>query len=217
MEKIQYTKEWLEKTCAESYSLAEVLRKSGRSGGGAQQTLKKKISEFGIDTSHFTGQLWSKGKTATTDPRLARAVENSEKYSLEEVFCKDSPVAQKVLREYLKRHNLIPYVCDNCGCDGNWQGGIISLELDHRNGINNDNELDNLHYLCPNCHALTETYRGKNKKTQISETIPEEEFVEALKTTSNIRQALIKIGLAPAGANYARAKNLIEWYQIVQK
>lgn len=217
MEKIQYTKEWLEKTCAESYSLAEVLRKSGRSGGGAQQTLKKKISEFGIDTSHFTGQLWSKGKTAATDPRLAKAVENSEKYSLEKVFCKDSPVAQKVLREYLKRHNLIPYVCDNCGCDGNWQGGIISLELDHQNGINNDNELDNLHYLCPNCHALTETYRGRNKKTQVSETIPEEEFVEALKTTSNIRQALIKIGLAPAGANYARAKNLIEQYQIVQK
>lgn len=217
MEKIQYTKEWLEKTCAESYSLAEVLRKSGRSGGGAQQTLKKKISEFGIDTSHFTGQLWSKGKTAATDPRLAKAVENSEKYSLEKVFCKDSPVAQKVLREYLKRHNLIPYICDNCGCDGNWQGGIISLELDHQNGINNDNELDNLHYLCPNCHALTETYRGRNKKTQVSETIPEEEFVEALKTTSNIRQALIKIGLAPAGANYARAKNLIEQYQIVQK
>lgn len=217
MEKIQYTKEWLEKTCAESYSLAEVLRKSGRSGGGAQQTLKKKISEFGIDTSHFTGQLWSKGKTAATDPRLAKAVENSEKYSLEKVFCKDSPVAQKVLREYLKRHNLIPYVCDNCGCDGNWQGGIISLELDHQNGINNDNELDNLHYLCPNCHALTETYRGRNKKTQVSETIPEEEFIEALKTTSNIRQALIKIGLAPAGANYARAKNLIEQYQIVQK
>lgn len=217
MEKIQYTKEWLEKTCAESYSLAEVLRKSGRSGGGAQQTLKKKISEFGIDTSHFTGQLWSKGKTAATDSRLAKAVENSEKYSLEKVFCKDSPVAQKVLREYLKRHNLIPYICDNCGCDGNWQGGIISLELDHQNGINNDNELDNLHYLCPNCHALTETYRGRNKKTQVSETIPEEEFVEALKTTSNIRQALIKIGLAPAGANYARAKNLIEQYQIVQK
>jgi hypothetical protein len=49
--------------CAESFSLAEVLRKAGRKGGGSQQTLKKKIQEFNIDTSHFTGQLWNKGKT----------------------------------------------------------------------------------------------------------------------------------------------------------
>ena len=58
-----YTKEWLEQLCAESFSLAEVLRKAGRKGGGSQQTLKKKIQEFNIDTSHFTGQTWNKGKS----------------------------------------------------------------------------------------------------------------------------------------------------------
>jgi hypothetical protein len=64
MSKLQpYTKEWLEQLCAESYSLAEVLRKAGRKGGGSQETLKKKIQEFNIDTSHFTGQTWNKGKT----------------------------------------------------------------------------------------------------------------------------------------------------------
>ena len=40
--------------------------------------------------------------------------------------------------------------------------GIISLEIDHINGDNNDNRIENLHYLCPNCHALTDSYRGKN-------------------------------------------------------
>lgn len=154
-----YTKEWLEQLCAESFSLAEVLRKAGRKGGGSQQTLKKKIQEYNIDISHFTGQLWNKGKTSKDDPRI----KGNEKYSLEEVFIQNSPVTQKVLRGYVERHNILEYKCQKCGCDGNWQGGMISLEIDHINGDNKDNRIENLHYLCPNCHALTETYRGKNK------------------------------------------------------
>lgn len=67
------------------------------------------------------------------------------------------------MRGYVERHNLLDYKCQNCGCDGNWQGGLISLEIDHIDGDNSNNELSNLRYLCPNCHALTETYRGKNK------------------------------------------------------
>ena len=57
-----YTKEWLQKLCEESRSYNEVLVKAGRKiAGGSQSTLKKKIKEFGIDISHFTGQGWSKG------------------------------------------------------------------------------------------------------------------------------------------------------------
>ena len=149
----KYTKEWLEELCKNSYSLAEVLRKAGRKpGGGSQTTLKKKIEEFNIDTSHFTGQLWNKGKTKENDERIAQQSSNQEKYSLEEI-----------MRVYVERHNLLEYKCVNCGCDGNWQGGLISLEIDHINGNNKDNRLSNLRYLCPNCHALTDTYRGKNK------------------------------------------------------
>ena len=67
------------------------------------------------------------------------------------------------MRGYVERHNLLEYKCANCGCDGHWQGGEISLEIHHIDGDNSNNELENLCYLCPNCHALTETYRGKNK------------------------------------------------------
>lgn len=154
-----YTKQWLEELCAESYSLAEVLRKAGRKGGGSQQTLKRKIQEFNIDTSHFTGQLWNKGKTSQNDSRI----KSNEKYSLEEVFVENSPVTQKVLRGYVERHHILEYKCQNCGCDGHWQDGIISLEIDHIDGDNKNNKINNLRYLCPNCHALTETYRGRNK------------------------------------------------------
>lgn len=154
----QYTKEWLEELCAESYSYSEVLRKAGRKpGGGSNETLKKKILEYNIDVSHFTGKSWQ--KRPDYEPRVG----TKEKYSLEEVFKEHSTISQKVLRGYVERHKVIPYKCSNCGCDGHWQNGVISLELDHINGDNTNNLIENLRYLCPNCHALTETYRGKNK------------------------------------------------------
>ena len=156
-----YTKEWLMELCKESFSYAEVLRKAGRSctSGGNIRTLKKKIDEFQIDISHFKGQAWSKGETKETDSRIF----SKEKYSLDEVFIKDSPVTQKVLRDYVERHNIIEYKCAFCGITGEWLDGIIALEIDHIDGDNRNNEISNLRYLCPNCHALTETYRGKNK------------------------------------------------------
>ena len=165
----KYTKEWLQELCKDSYSLAEVLKKAGRKqGGGAQETLRKKIAEFNIDTSHFTGQLWNKGKTKETDERIAAATLNKEKYNLEEVFCKNSLVTQKGLRGYVERHNILEYKCQFCGCDGHWLDTKISLEIDHINGINNDNRIENLRYLCPNCHATTKTYRGKNIQPKIN-------------------------------------------------
>ena len=164
-----YTKEWLQELCENSYSYAEVLTKAGRKqAGGNQATLKKKIQEYGIDISHFTGQRWQASPNQTRDLTGSR-----EKYTLDQVFKKDSPVTQKVLRGYVERHQVLSYKCMQCGCDGNWQGGKISLEIDHIDGDNTNNELVNLRYLCPNCHALTETYRGKNKalKNKCVETI----------------------------------------------
>ena len=168
-ELIKYSKEWLEHTCANSYSYAEVLRKAGRKcGGGSVQTLKHKISEYQIDISHFTGQGWN-GHSNTTNP-----IQTREKYSLNDIFCEHSSVTQKVMRGYIKRYQLLDYKCSNCGCDGHWQNGLISLEVDHINGDNSDNILENLRYLCPNCHALTNTYRSRNKalKSMCREYIP---------------------------------------------
>ena len=154
----KYDKEWLQSLCKDSYSYAEVLEKAGRKqGGGSQATLKKKIEEFQIDISHFTGQRWQ------NSPNQKNNIISREKYDLNTIFVKNSPVTQKVLRGYVERHDMLKYECEQCGCDGHWQNGIISLELDHIDGDNTNNEITNLRYLCPNCHALTETYRGRNK------------------------------------------------------
>ena len=133
----QYTKDWLSEICKTSFSYAEVLRKAGRSqGGGAQSTLKKKIAEYDIDVSHFTGQHWQ------ASPNQINNHESREIYSLDQILIKDSPVTQKMLRGYLKRHNVFEYKCKNCGCDGTWKNGTIALEVDHINGDNNDNRIE---------------------------------------------------------------------------
>lgn len=66
--------------------------------------------------------------------------------------------------------------------------------------------------MCPNCHAFTNNYRGKNKQRIVN--VTEEEFVQALSSAVNIRQALISLGLAPKGDNYSRAYKLINKYNI---
>ena len=147
----KYTKEWLEELCADSYSYAEVLRKAGRAqAGGSQNTLKKKIEEFDIDISHFTGQRWQHSPVF------------QEKYTPENLFVKNSSVSNQTIRKYLVKYDLIPYVCSECGCDGNWRGYVLALQLHHKDGDHSNNELNNLTFLCPNCHAITENYGGKN-------------------------------------------------------
>ena len=82
----------------------------------------------------------------------------------EEFFQDAQNKSRSHVKEYIIKHNLIKYECSNCGCDGHWLNGVISLELHHINGINNDNRLENLTFLCPNCHALTENYGNKQIK-----------------------------------------------------
>lgn len=130
------------------------------------------------------------------------------KYTYEEVFCKSSPVTQRTLLTYVKNYHVIPYKCQKCGCDGTWQGETLSLELHHIDGDNSNNEVSNLEYLCPNCHALTDTYRRRKTNTVKFNEVSDEELLDALNTTPNIHQALIKVGFAPYGSNYQRAKQL---------
>ncbi len=99
------------------------------------------------------------------------------------------------------------YKCACCGINS-WQDQPLTLELEHKDGDSFNNDLDNLEYLCPNCHSQTATFRGKNKNTG-KKKITDEQLILALNETKNIRQALIHVGLSPRGGNYSRASKLL--------
>lgn len=139
-----------------SESLAEVLRKLGlRAAGGNYDLLKRRIDALNLDTSHFNGKAWLRGKK---NPFV-------NERSLEEILVQDSTyVSTQNLKTRLIREGIFEHRCVSCGLD-TWLDRKIPLEIDHINGDRRDNRLENLRLLCPNCHALTATYRGKNKKS----------------------------------------------------
>jgi len=85
-------------------------------------------------------------------------------YDKKLVLSKDSKVSSGTLKRHIIDNNIIEYICHKCGNRGRWGGEELILELHHLDGIRNNNEVDNLEFLCPNCHAQTETHRGKNNK-----------------------------------------------------
>lgn len=98
------------------------------------------------------------------------------------------------------------HICEDCGLT-EWKSQPIPLELEHSDGNNKNNTRENLKLLCCNCHALTPTWRGRNinsGKVKVSD----KELLTALQESSNIRQALQKVGLSPKGGNYERANKL---------
>ena len=72
---------------------------------------------------------------------------------------------KRLISEGIKEHK-----CECCGLS-EWLGEPIPLELDHIDGDHYNNTYKNLKILCPNCHAKTPTYRGKNKRRITSETV----------------------------------------------
>ena len=150
------------------------------------------IDDLDLDISHFTGQGWNKDNFDYSRFRYGNKI-------------KSRNALQAIIA--LRGHK-----CENCGST-EWLNNPIPLEVHHIDGKELNSELDNLILLCPNCHALTDNYRGRNINKQ-TQNINETEFVDALKNSSSIRQALISLGLTPKGGNYIRANELIQKYQI---
>ena len=155
----KYTNSDLRKAISDNVSIAGVLRQLGlRPVGGNYRTINRFIKENNVDISHFTGQGWNVGLKFRPKQSISDDV----------IFVKNSPYkCSWRLRERYKILTGITH-CECCLLD-TWQDHPIPLEIHHKNGDNTDNRLINLQLLCPNCHALTNNYRGRAHLSALSE------------------------------------------------
>ena len=151
--KYSYTSEQLVNAVQTSTSLREVITKLNMiPAGGNYKTIQKRILEEGIDTSHFTLKRWTRETRPSSTPKL-----------LSEILKNGTHYQSHKLRIRLLKEGFKEAYCERCLL-AVWQGQPIALELEHIDGNYLNNTLENLKILCPNCHAQTSTYRGKNKR-----------------------------------------------------
>lgn len=143
----------LKQLVEQSKSYSEVILKQGKSVSGiAIKYLKLKLDSLGIPHQHLNGQ---------TSGNIGG---NSSQLPLEEILQKDRPYQSNKLKTRLIQSGLKLDQCECCGRPPEWNGKPLTLQLDHINGDHNDNRIENLRILCPNCHSQTDTYGNKQNK-----------------------------------------------------
>ena len=157
MEKLERSKKWnvaqLRKAVETSTSLRQVLGKIGlKQAGGNYEQIKKYLDIYKIKSGHFKGKGWNKGMTGVSKPRI----------SMKDILIKGSHYQSFKLKNRLYNTNIKERKCEECGWAKISIDGRLPLELDHINGDRHDNRLSNLRILCPNCHSLKVTHRGRN-------------------------------------------------------
>jgi hypothetical protein len=141
-------------------SIRQVIIKLGLiPAGGNYQQVKQAIFDNNIDIDHFSGRGWSKNMQRKYAPVR----------SLSDILKNETSFQSYKLKLRLFREKILIPECSICGWNKMATDGRIPVELDHMNGNRYDNRIENLRILCPNCHSLQLTHRGKNKKRNKSQ------------------------------------------------
>lgn len=147
---IVMNKEHLKNIVSESFNYTQVCEKIYKNRyRGNRETIIKYIKEYNIDISHFTYRGNKKGFSIKR-PLNTILIENS-------TYTSTTNLKERLYKEGLKKRK-----CELCDQGEEWRGKKMSLILDHINGINNDNRIENLRIVCPNCNATLDTHGGKN-------------------------------------------------------
>ncbi|OIJ67628.1 HNH endonuclease signature motif containing protein [Streptomyces mangrovisoli] len=151
---VKWTREILQEAVSASTNMCEVLRRLGLEVVGGHHThISRRIKTYGIDISHFQpptrqGKAWR--------PRTPEGL----------LVAQPTGRARRVPSDRLKwamTATGTPERCAMCGMEAVWRGQPIPLEVDHIDGDWRDNRIENLRFLCPNCHSITDSYRGRGK------------------------------------------------------
>lgn len=137
---LQISKEQIEQIILQAKTYIQL----GELLGVKRTTAQKLVEKYQVDISHF--------KACTIRP-----------LSEEKVYCADSSVTRSHIRKRILKDNKLNYYCSLCNQKPEWRSQELTLELDHINGNPQDNRLENLRFLCPNCHSQTPTCKGKKR------------------------------------------------------
>jgi hypothetical protein len=145
----QYSDEQIKQFLSESFTLWEYCQKLGYFNKSSQiyRTIKKDLERRGISLTEY--------------PNIARRLGSTKQKTDREIF------REGVYYGATKKRLIqlgIPEVCSKCGISPTWNNKPLTLQVDHINGVNNDNRLENLCLLCPNCHSQTDTWGNKKRK-----------------------------------------------------
>ena len=188
--------------CENSKSMKEASEKIGI----PFSSFKRKAEKIGC---YKTNQFWSRGKTRISDNRI------KSKYKIDDIFVENSKVARDQIKNIIIKEKLINYVCSECGQDGNWNGKVLSLQIDHINGVRNDNRLSNLRFLCPNCHSQTSTFCNKKViKSKRIEDFELSEIISLFQKSRSLTDLILQMGIYDNTKNRNKLKIIKDSYKL---
>ena len=197
-----------------STNISEVLFKLGYSVKGnswAFSKIRQRMTDLNVDNNIF------KGKSPLIQTVKERQINKKD------LFRENCKHVRSILRRTILKEGLIPYKCEICGVT-EWNDKTLSLELDHINGINNDNRLENLRFLCPNCHSQTSTYGSRNQQLNessyeinedlrqlVEKTYDKYKSVKVVSSKLGIRRSVVTKIVNESGQKHSNQKYIIRY------